>query len=102
MHDVCRASYFFGFFGEKKLAKLAYQRLGWRPVTGLYIYCIIDKQKNEVESMEWIVNLFKPKYLDWEDYVKAVQDFEQKKITTTVTDVEEVKAENRTKLIFSS
>ncbi|HIH42320.1 TPA: hypothetical protein HA246_01620 [Candidatus Woesearchaeota archaeon] len=51
--------------------------------------------------MEWIVNMFKPKYLDWEDYVKAVQDFEQKK-TTTVTSVEEVKAENRTKLIFSS
>ena len=52
--------------------------------------------------MEWIVNLFKPKYLDWEDYVKAVQDFEQKKITATTTNVEEVKVENRTKLIFSS
>ncbi len=52
--------------------------------------------------MEWIVNLFKPKYLDWEDYVTAVKDFEQKKATTTASTVEEVKVENRTKLIFSS
>ncbi len=52
--------------------------------------------------MEWIVNLFKPKYLDWEDYVTAVKDFEQKKVTTNTTNVEEVKEQNRTKLIFSS
>lgn len=52
--------------------------------------------------MEWIVNLFKPKYLEWEDYVKAVQDFEQKKVPIDTTNLEEVKEQNRTKLIFSS
>lgn len=52
--------------------------------------------------MEWIVNLFKPKYLEWEDYAKAVQDFEQKKVSIDTTNLEEVKEQNRTKLIFSS
>lgn len=52
--------------------------------------------------MEWITNLFRPKYLDWEDYVKAVEVYEQKKTTATAVDVEKVNQENRTKLIFSS
>lgn len=49
--------------------------------------------------MEWITNLFRPKYLDWEDYVKAVELYEQKK---TVASVDEIKVENRSKIIFSS